>query len=304
MRVAPIASLLLLSALCVACGESPGKGASVAAPLHSTTPAPVDTSGADPEAASAAHAKPAPELAQDTGSKQVALTPRVETISLSSEDGLVLSADLYLYQPAEAPFIVLFHQAGWSRGEYQEIAPRLGALGFNCLALDQRSGAGVNEIDNQSFARARSQKLGTGFLDALPDMRAALHWVAEHYPKAKRIGWGSSYSAALVLYLAGTEPALMDAVLAFSPGEYFGRFGKSPHFIRDAAKSIAIPSFVTSARDEAGKWQDIYQAMGGTKNRFVPKSAGNHGSRALWSKQKDSDAYWRATEAFLSTLER
>ena len=34
-------------------------------------------------------------------------------------------ADLYIAHDASAPFILLFHQAGWSRGEYLEIAPKL-----------------------------------------------------------------------------------------------------------------------------------------------------------------------------------
>ena len=50
--------------------------------------------------------------------------------------------------PANAPVLVLFHQAGWSRGEYREIAPKLNELGYICLAIDQRSGKGVNGVAN------------------------------------------------------------------------------------------------------------------------------------------------------------
>ena len=39
-------------------------------------------------------------------------------------------------------FIVMFHQAGWSRGEYREIAPKLVAKGYRVLAVDQRAGRG------------------------------------------------------------------------------------------------------------------------------------------------------------------
>ena len=52
---------------------------------------------------------------------------RSETISFNSEDGLKVFAELYMIHPKSAPMIILFHQAGWSRGEYQEIAPKLNA---------------------------------------------------------------------------------------------------------------------------------------------------------------------------------
>ena len=39
-----------------------------------------------------------------------------ETVTFESEDGLLMTADIYApYKNGEAPVIVLFHQAGWSR---------------------------------------------------------------------------------------------------------------------------------------------------------------------------------------------
>ena len=60
-----------------------------------------------------------------------------EEITFEAEDDLTITADLYRSDPRlETPFIVLFHQAGFSRGAYREIAPRLNALGFNAMAQD------------------------------------------------------------------------------------------------------------------------------------------------------------------------
>lgn len=234
--------------------------------------------------------------------KAVART-RIETIQFPAEDGLLVTADLYLWHEDDAPFVVLFHQAGWSRGEYKEIAPRLGELGFNCMAVDQRSGKAVNGVENQTARLAASKNLSTDFPDALPDMRASLRLVKTRYPEAERVAWGSSYSAALVLVLAGEEPELVDAVLAFSPGEYFARFGKSKSYVADAAKKIQQPTFITSAKKEAAQWAAIYAAIPApAKTRFVPETAGNHGSRALWAKHKDAEAYWTAVEDFLKKL--
>ena len=96
-----------------------------------------------------------------------------ESLSFLTADGLEISADLYRVSEDRATlFIVLFHQAGWSRGEYREIAPRLNALGFHCMAVDQRSGGGVNDVANETARRAAAEGLGTSYLDALPDLAA------------------------------------------------------------------------------------------------------------------------------------
>ena len=78
-----------------------------------------------------------------------------ETVTFPSEDGLLMTADVYApYENGEAPVVVLFHQAGWSRGEYAEIAPWLNTLGYNSMAVDQRSGETVGGVDNETARRA------------------------------------------------------------------------------------------------------------------------------------------------------
>jgi hypothetical protein len=34
--------------------------------------------------------------------------------------------------------------------------------------------------------------------------------------------------------------------------------------------------------------------------KFLPNSTGNHGSRALWEKFDDHDAYWKSVKEFLT----
>jgi len=225
-----------------------------------------------------------------------------QRITFPSEDGLEITADLYMVHPSKATaFIVLFHQAGWSRGEYREIAPKLNAMGYNCMAVDQRSGGGVNDIANQTAKRAAEAHKGTTYLDAIPDMRSALAYARKHYASGAVIAWGSSYSAALVLKLAGDSPGLVDGALAFSPGEYFAKRGKSKHWVRDSAAAIEKPVFITSARKERRQWSAIFDAIpAAAKACYVPKTSGNHGSRALWEKYDDSSGYWRAVRAFLA----
>jgi len=227
----------------------------------------------------------------------------VETISFKSKDGLKVTANIYLTDSTNVPFIILFHQAGWSRGEYVEIAPKLNAMGYNCMAVDQRSGEKVNDVINQTAKRAIENGLSTNYPDALPDMLAAIDYVKANYKMKKLILWGSSYSSALVLKIAGDHPNIADATLSFAPGEYFKRFGQPEDWITQSAKNIKIPVFITSAKKEHVYWKSIFEAIPTTsKQCFLPTTEGNHGSRALWEQFEDHEAYWSAVRDFLKNI--
>lgn len=224
-----------------------------------------------------------------------------EQVSFKSSDGLEITGDLYrTASDKAAPFIVLCHQAGWSRGEYREIAPKLNKLGFNCLAIDQRSGGKVNGVKNETNKRAKAANKGVDFPDAEPDMVAAVKWAKENHADGKLVLWGSSYSSALALKIAGDHPDLVDGVLAFAPGEYFVRFNKPNDFITSSAAKIRVPSFITSAKKEKNSWAGIHAAIpGDTKVSFLPETKGNHGSRALWEQFADHEVYWAEVTKFL-----
>ena len=224
-----------------------------------------------------------------------------DTISITSKDGLVVVADTYIINlDTDTPMIVLFHQAGWSRGEYIDIAPKLNDMGFNCLAIDLRSGNKINGIVNQTAKSAREDKLQTRYIDSLPDMLSTLEFVNSNFPENQIIAWGSSYSAALVLHIAGKHSDLIDGVLAFSPGEYFTKQGKSNSWIQESASNINAPVFITSARNEKENWSAIYSSIyTSNKSAFIPETKGNHGSRALWEEFDDHEAYWNEVEKFL-----
>lgn len=234
------------------------------------------------------------------GAKASSSTVEQKTVTFKAPDGLEVTADVSVLHDSTAPFIVLFHQAGWSRGEYQEIIPKLNELGFNCMAVDQRSGGAVNDVVNETHRRAEAAGKGTSYLDAYQDMEAAVSFAKANYARGKLIVWGSSYSAALVIKLAAEHADVIDGVLAFSPGEYFGRFGQSQTFISSFAEKVRCPVFITSANSERANWQGIFEHLASkTKVGWVPESHGNHGSRALWAKFSDSGAYWQQVTSFL-----
>lgn len=226
-----------------------------------------------------------------------------QNLSIESNDGINISADLYMPHKSNAPFIILFHQAGWSRGEYKEIAPKLNEIGYNCIAIDQRSGGKINGVQNLTNKAAENNQYSTTYVDALPDMITAINYVKENYAKGELILWGSSYSSALVIKIMGDYPEICSAGLAFAPGEYFERLGKSKDYIKDSAKNINKPIFITSAKNEKENWWPIYEVIRvNNKMHFLPTTEGNHGSRALWSKFKDHGDYWNAVKIFLNKI--
>lgn len=222
-----------------------------------------------------------------------------ETITFKANDGTSVTADLYMAHKADAPFIILYHQAGYSRGEYRSIAPQLNAMGFNCLAVDQRSGDKVNGVINETHKGAVASKLPTEYLDAIPDMEAAYLYVKYSIKPDKIILWGSSYSAAILFYLGSVHHKNLSGILCFAPGNYFKINNKE---LKTFAARITCPVFVTSAKSEFKNWNSIYDQIRSDKSYFLPESEGKHGSKALWSDNPSHQEYWAAVTKFLKTL--
>ena len=246
-------------------------------------------------------AKKQKQSVDDPKVETITATPTVtkETLQFQATDGLAITADYYPVADKEAPLIILFHQAGFSRGEYLEIAPQLNKLGYQCLAIDQRSGKTVNDVLNETHRAAIAKELPTKYVNAIPDLEAALAYAKNELHAKEVILWGSSYSAALMFYMASQHKDEIKAILAFSPGEYFEIEGKK---IQSFAADITCPVFVTSAKAEQSAWQSIYDQVQSDKHFFLPKSEGKHGSKALWEKHEGHEAYWQAVIAFLKSL--
>jgi dienelactone hydrolase len=221
-------------------------------------------------------------------------------ISFVASDKVTIFADYYGGRDAGRPLILLFHQAGSNRAEYATIAPTLTALGFDALAIDQRSGGSLWGHANETVQHlGRSEDYGSAF----HDLEGALSWAKSSGRSGPIIVWGSSYSAALVFLLAAKHPQDVKALLAFSPGEYLA----SPSSVRSAAAQLSIPIFVTSAKEsgEVAQAKAILDAASARqKVQFVPYIAGVHGSSTLRSDRNPKGAAenWAAVKAFLASL--
>ena len=213
-------------------------------------------------------------------------------LKLQAADGVGIDAALWPAEGRAKGVILLFHMAGSNWGEYSAIAPRLARNGYTALAIDQRSGGDGFGRRNETV---RALGRGAGYQQALPDLEAALAHARKTYPGAPVAAWGSSYSASLVFLLAAKHPGELAAVLAFSPGEYFG--GSA---VAAAAAKVAAPVFVTSASDggEIAEAKAILAAApAAVKVQYVPER-GVHGSSTLNSAGAAKN--WAAVEAFLA----
>ena len=137
------------------------------------------------------------------------------------------------------------------------------------------------------------------FEDARQDLDVALDWASQRGLPV--IVWGSSYSAALAFELVADNPGRIAGLLAFSPGEFL----KGATRVRNAARRIQVPVYVTMASGEEEQARQIFDAIA-SKDKVLglPAQRGVHGSATLDPDRnpEGADGNWRSAEAFLRHL--
>jgi dienelactone hydrolase len=244
----------------------------------------------------ACSAKPAENAGAENAAKPADAQAAAEPVTFQAADGITVHG-LWYKAPHPKALILLFHQAESSKDEYATIAPRLVQAGYSALAIDQRAGDGMfgkNETAEELDRKA-------SYLEATPDMQAALEWARRQ--KLPIVLWGSSYSSSLIFPLAADDPQGVIALLSFSPGEYFD----DKRMIRTAAAKVKVPVFVasTNAKEETSEADPIMAALprSASNVRYVPEHA-VHGSSMLIAARnpKGADANWKAVLAFLNRV--
>lgn len=218
-------------------------------------------------------------------------------VALLSSDSIYVHANIYEFSK-DAPVILLCHQARYNKTEYKDIAPKLMELGFNCIAIDQRSGGELNGLLNVTHENAVNKDLPVEFLDAEKDILSAIDFAYDKYGK-KIILWGSSYSSTLALWI-GLNSEKVKAVISFSPGDYFPEKGS----LTDSLEKFNKPFWVTSSKEEEPELTKMLAKMKRTENQiqFIPKGNGEHGSKALWEEKPDHEEYWQAITVFFEKI--
>jgi pimeloyl-ACP methyl ester carboxylesterase len=217
-----------------------------------------------------------------------------EPVTLHASDGVAVYGTLDRAQPHGSSIILLFHQARANRHEYDDVVPALRKLGFDTLAIDQRSGGDLFGGHNETVAKWGAS---TDYLAALPDLEAALAWArARHY--ARIVAVGSSYSSSLVIVLAARHPQGLSAIASFSPGEYFD----DKNLIKQAAAKVTVPFYITTDPQEAGNVAEVLRDAHGANIERYQAKAGVHGASTLVA-ARDPDG-WQANLASFSAFLR
>lgn len=221
----------------------------------------------------------------------------MEKIYFNSKDGLKITADYYK-QENHKDLMVLCHRSHCNRAEYRETAPKFNALGYSCLAIDQRSGMKIFGETNETKNRAKELGLPTGYLDTRQDIESAIDYAFELNENKPIIVIGSSYSAALALLIA-TDSEKVKSLILFSPGEHL----KNTNLAKEISL-INLPIFATSAKREVDEVTELFRNIDHKYlDQFKPNVEGFHGSKMIWEMIKGHETYWEAIESFLNNTE-
>ena len=226
---------------------------------------------------------------------------RAKKVDFTTADNRKVIGNLY-HIGSNKPVILLFHQAGYNKYEYADIAPKLNELGYNCLAVDLTGGGEFAEHKNETVESGRPLELEDieGRLgNAEGEIAAAIAYVYNSY-KTKVILWGSSYSATLALF-AGAKEKNVSAVLCFSAFNHF-RDARPP--LESILPGLKKPFFMTSSKREALRVTEILKdiPLGEHQVHFIPHGEGMHGAKTLWNGRTDAKEYWVAVKDFLKGI--
>jgi dienelactone hydrolase len=194
--------------------------------------------------------------------------------------------------------MLLFHEEGSSRGEYRDIAPRLVKMGYNCLAVDLRTGRGKNYISNETARRAASLRPSPTLVDCIKDIQGAVRYIRSR-TRQPVVLLGSSFSASLCL-LEAVNDTLVRAVVAFSPGEFFRPFLS----VKDSLNRISVPVLLAGSKKEYPYLSELASGIPPDHlTLFVPsRYEGEHGTASLLSSNPASGDYWLSLLMFFRNL--
>jgi len=226
-------------------------------------------------------------------------------ISFITPDSINIFGELYENDKTE-DVILLFHQGGSNtRGEYRTIIPELLKTGVNILAIDQRVGGQIYGSYNRTIANIPGNSFNNnyGYCDAYNNLEGALDFIMSNDFTGKRILWGSSYSASLVMKLASERPNDVNGVLAFSPAAGKVMEGCNPE---EYIEKISIPLIILKPPNEMESERSKAQFELAEKYNHQTYAAeyGVHGSSMLVASRVGNDVSknWEVVLDFLKLI--
>ena len=218
-----------------------------------------------------------------------------KTVSFRAVDNHTINADYYETFAESNKYMLMFHQAEYSRGEYQQIAERMIKLDFNCLAVDLRYGKEVNYVNNETAEQARQNKMNVTLLSCEKDIEAAINYIQTNDPSALIFLMGSSFSASLCLKVA-KDRGDIQAVIAYSPGEFFNTLS-----IGEYIKGLKTPTYIGCTQSEYPYVQQLSAGIEASKFVVYKPENGNgkHGVETLWWDSDTREECWLSLMFFL-----
>lgn len=161
-------------------------------------------------------------------------------VQFRSSDGAIVFANyMEAGESADAPIVVLLHQAGSNgRGEYRTIAPELRSLGMNVLVVDLRSGGEKFDFVNRAVQGIEGAEYEC--CDDYADVEAAFSYLLRQDLKGPVFVLGSSYSAALAVQLSAQYRDRVAGFIALSPASGEPMAGCEPEQFLDQASAGMI----------------------------------------------------------------
>lgn len=213
-------------------------------------------------------------------------TQAQDKITFIAPDRLLVTGDLYFVNDT-LPYMILCHDLKSSRGEYKELAHRFNKLGYNCIAIDMRSGATKNGEENETMEMAQAKHMVPKLIDSKIDIAGAISYAYSRSNK-KIVLVGSGYSASLALCVGIMDPRV-GCVFAFSPADYFNGALDT----KNVFPKCTIPVFVASSTGDAALTKAYVTGIpAGKLTLFTPSSGGGHGASALLPTAESNHDYW------------
>jgi dienelactone hydrolase len=190
----------------------------------------------------------APTGSPAPGGDTVAPSRAPEPVTFTTSDGVTIHGTLRVGQAGPTP-VVLVHQLGSTRAEWDSLVEKLGAAGFTTLAIDLR---GHGDSTSGTGPSPRSYAYGsfrdTDWRDTQRDVRAAIDFLAarEEVTAQTVVLVGSSIGGTACLAAAAEDPRAV-RVAVLSPGRAYRGFDA----IIPASKLGARELLILRAQDEA-----------------------------------------------------
>ncbi len=214
-----------------------------------------------------------------------------KVVNFKTKDEVTLYA--YDYHISDSlPYVILLHSESGSKMEYKDIAYKIAKLGYNCLAIDMRTG------NNETSAEYKKTHPDPQPIDAQKDIEAAITFA---FKKSQQpvILFGTGFSASLAMLTAKGNDSIK-AVIAFSPGEYFLPTLK----VEDQLAGYHKKTFVACSQMEYPYIEQLISKADSSKiTLFKPGTGqGAHGIKALSTKSDGYKEYWLAVYLFFKKI--